>query len=157
LFFTAQWQTGLRLDSVQYNTDTIGPTYHVQWAQHFWGAGPHLGLNLAWYAGTTGLNLFARGDLGLLVGATRDSGSSQYIGPPNTFINFAPVDTSLHLTGPSYQTNVLWNARAELGLGWVLPTCRWMRFEGGYLLDDFIWASHIFTNAGPFLRFEVGL
>jgi hypothetical protein len=103
------------------------------------------------------LNLFARGDLGLLVGATRDSGSSKYIGPPNTFINFAPVDTSIHYTGPSYQTNVLWNARAELGLGWVLPTCRWMRFEGGYLLDDFIWASHIFTNAGPFLRFEVGL
>lgn len=133
LGFTLQWQTGIRFDSIQYNTVRYFPPpyYSESWAQRFLGGGPHFGLNLAWYAGRTGLNCFARGDLGLLIGSTHDQGASS-------------------------STNALLNARGEVGLGWVLPTHCWMRFEGGYLLDAFTWSGHNFEISGPFLRYEVG-
>jgi hypothetical protein len=155
LLFTSQWQTGIRFDSVQYDTDVTNSSYQEATAQHFLGAGPHGGLNLAWYAGHTGLSFFARGDVGFLIGSTRESGTSQYIPQPNTIV-YDPFGSNSHVSGPSYQTQVLLNARAQAGLNWVPPTRRWMRLEGGYLFDGFTWDAHIFSIAGPYLRYEVG-
>lgn len=156
LGFTAQWQTGIRFDDIHYNTAVTEANYRETEAQRFLGAGPHFGLNLAWYAGRTGLNCFARGDLCYLVGSTRVSGTSQYIGPPDSVRYLELLDAGIHSNPPSSSVDRLLEARAEIGLGWVLPTSRWMRVEGGYLIDDFIWSEHIFTNFGPFLRYEVG-
>jgi hypothetical protein len=124
--FTIQWQTGVRLASIDfYRSYTTTDT--------FLGAGPHFGIDLSVYLARTGVGLFGRGDIGVLFGGGQkeaDTVSAGFLG--------------------------VLDGRGEVGLSWSLPIQRWVRVEGGYLAQGFTLSGHGFGFGGPFVRCEIG-
>jgi len=112
----------------------------------FLGAGPHLGLDLNWYLPATTLGLFGRGDVAYLLGRSTERYQSQ----------FQDGDAVVPFQDSHSRTVGQFNVRTELGLSWTPPTQRWLRFETGYQLFDFLWEGRNYANSGPFLRCEIG-
>src|SRR5262249_47027434 len=80
LHTTFQWQTGVRLAALSFAERRTDPYQGTQTEQKatFFGAGPHFGLDFSHYFGATGLGLFARGDLGIVVGRTTTENAFTY-------------------------------------------------------------------------------
>jgi hypothetical protein len=125
-WLTFQWQTGVRLADIVYRRPGINN-------DTFLGAGPHFGIDLSAYVARTGVGLFGRGDVGLLLGGGQREADAVGAGVLGVL-----------------------NGRGEVGLSWSLPTRRWVRVEGGYLAEGFTLSGHGFGFAGPFLRCAVG-
>lgn len=154
LWFTFQWQTGIRLSVVDFHIGADSPYLGSQTEDdNFFGAGPHFGIDLNWYAGLTGVGVFTRADVGFLVGQGYQNTAfvqQPYYGSGNLI--FTPYSGASSATGIKGQFNVL----AAAGLSYTPPTQRWLRFEGGVQLLDFIELGNNFANAGPFVRCEIG-
>ncbi len=155
---TFQWQTGIRLAQVAYQAhstqDVPQPLYDSQTLTDskftFLGGGPHFGIDLSHYFGQTGLGLFGRADLGVLIGQDRLSTVYTNTGPAVSFYS----EPSRFVDAASMVGSLL-EFRGEVGLSWSPATLRWMRFEAGYRDDRFAWRRDL-VFPGPFLRCEVG-
>ncbi|HYT91410.1 MAG TPA: Lpg1974 family pore-forming outer membrane protein [Gemmataceae bacterium] len=146
LGFTFQWQTGCRIAVVEHALRTGFPGWWISDRLSFAGAGPHFGVDLNWYFPETTVGLFGRADVALLLGRSTDRYQAQFQG----------FDVPLDFRDTTSRTVGMFNARAELGVSWTPPTQRWLRFEAGYQLFDFLWQGENFANSGPFVRCEIG-
>jgi hypothetical protein len=144
--FTFQWQTGGRVAVVEHDVRNLFSGWWSDDRMSFVGAGAHIGIDVNWYLRESALGLFGRADVGLLLGQSAERYQSvfQDVNGPNPYQN-----TTVRTVG---QLNV----RAELGLSWTPPTRRWLRFEAGCQLFDFLWEGENFANVGPFVRCEIG-
>jgi hypothetical protein len=152
LWFTFQWQTGCRLAAIDYDVRSVSQDSSGDHHSSFFGAGPHFGTDLSWYLGRTGLGVFGRTDVGVVIGRGALD-STTHLHPGGNVVVFGPPDFQDHGAGTKDPFTLL----VECGLSWAPATPRWLRFEGGcqaffVTLLDGRW----FTNAGPFLRCEVG-
>jgi hypothetical protein len=155
LWFTFQWQTGLRIAVVDYEnggnyTDRVEDVH-----TSFFGAGPHFGIDLNWYLGPTGLGIFGRGDVGLEFGRGTQHTATHVLPTANYTVWGPSGQTDFFAYDDSGKRTVL-NVIAECGLSWTPPTQRWLRFESGLQSFLFSTGERWFTNIGPFLRCEVG-
>jgi hypothetical protein len=143
-----QWEAGLR-GAYLFND------VNSQWAtgetdrlhRTFGGAGPHAGVTLAWWFRDTGLSLFTRGDLAVLAGETHSRRES-FSGDPNV--------TVLPWSNEQHTSHGVFDARFEVGLGYVVPAQRWLRFDVGYQAEAFTWQYLNFNDGGPFVRITLG-
>jgi hypothetical protein len=144
--FTLQWQAGARVASVVDDERNRLPGWWADDRLRFVGAGGHVGVDVNWYAEGTDLGVFGRVDVGGLLGRTTDRFRSvfQDVGGP-----IPSADTRTRTAG-------MFNGRAELGVSWTPATQRWLRFETGWQLFDFVWDGENFANFGPFVRCEIG-
>jgi hypothetical protein len=142
-----QWEAGVRGADLFADQRGVWPdaSYHAR--QTFWGAGPHVGLRLTWAFGDSGLALFARGDVGVLVGQTHSHESD--------FLANGDGTTSSWEEG-WHRTRGVVDSRFELGLGWVPSSCPHLRFDAGVQSEVFSWQGLTFSDVGPFLRCTIG-
>jgi hypothetical protein len=50
----------------------------------------------------------------------------------------------------------VWDGRYEVGLGYVVPARRWLRFDAGFQAETFSWSDMNFSDRGPFVRCMIG-
>ena len=113
----------------------------------FGGAGPHAGVKVAWWFGDTGLSVFTRLDVGVLFGQTRERAATFFPNLSGTIVPWA---------GSRADNRSVVDGRFELGLGYVLPTYTWLRFDAGWQAEAFSWEDLTFSDNGPFLRCVLG-
>jgi hypothetical protein len=142
-----QWESGLRGAYLYSDVSNQWPGAAATVRDTFGGAGPHLGGKLAWWFGDTGLSLFTRLDVGVLFGQTRERAATFYPNMSGTIIPWA---------GSRADNRSVVDGRFELGLGYVVPTCPWLRFDAGWQAEAFSWQDLTFSDNGPFLRMVIG-
>jgi hypothetical protein len=141
LDFRLDWETGARIAYLTYNTRFTYPldgfvvpaeTVPTRDDRSFVGAGPHVGFGLSWSLGETGVALFTRADLGLLLGGSTED-----------------------FYGRQSNTNAVLGGRWEAGVSGTLTTHRWLRVSGGYQGEAATWWGQSFSDQGFFLRGEL--
>jgi hypothetical protein len=152
--FRLQWEVGVRMAYLFYDLKTSMPTSIEQESESFFGAGPHGGMNLSWSVGSTGLAIFGRLDLAVLIGRTDDTTTGVFFAAPGIVAPIAGVPNSTSSTAGG--TKALLDSRFEIGLSWTVPNRPWLRFAGGYQNQGFVWNGHDISEQGPFLRCELG-
>jgi hypothetical protein len=68
-----KWKVGVRLASVYFDSQAASPLLEQRAANHFFGAGPHAGLDMGYCFPGTGLELFGRVETALTVGQVTQS------------------------------------------------------------------------------------
>jgi hypothetical protein len=143
-----QWEAGLR---GAYLFNDVNSQWGGSESDHlhrtFSGAGAHAGATLAWWFRDTGVSLFTRLDLAVLAGETHTRRDSFSAGPDGTMLPWSNDQHTDH--------GVL-DTRFEVGLGYVVPAQRWLRFDVGYQAEAFTWQYLTFSDGGPFLRCTLG-
>jgi hypothetical protein len=142
-----QWEAGVRSAYLFGGDNYNGDGWYERTSNTFGGAGPHAGLRLAWWFGQSGWSLFTRFDVAVLFGSTRLRDRGGYV---DDFGNLVSWDDA-HSSGRS-----VGDARFELGVGYVVPAQRWLRFDAGFQSEAFTWQSVTFSDSGPFLRCVLG-
>jgi hypothetical protein len=144
----AQWELGVR-SAYLFNDVTSrwagGELDHEH--RTFAGAGPHAGATLAWWVRDSGFSLFTRFDLALLAGDTHARREA---------FSDTPSAGPLSWSDSARTEHWILDARFEAGLGYVVPTERWLRFDVGYQAEAFTWQHLTFSDGGPFLRCTLG-
>jgi Legionella pneumophila major outer membrane protein precursor len=142
-----QWETGVRSAYLYSDVRNQWPDYVGTVRDTFGGAGPHAGVRFAWWFGDSGWSLFGRLDGAVLFGGTRENGSA-----------FAQDDLGNVIPWAGSRTchcGVV-DGRFELGLGYVVPTRRWLRLDVGFQTEVFSWQDITFSDRGPFVRCVIG-
>jgi hypothetical protein len=137
---TFQWQGGVRLATLSFAEQSRpgDPPFFLDQKWTYFVAGPLFGIDFSHYFGQTGLGVFARGDVGIVLG---------HILEDTVTANYEDRSPNNSSVGES---------RGELGVSWSPRTRRWMRFEAGYRDDRFVWSGRHLSFPGPFLRCEIG-
>jgi hypothetical protein len=142
-----QWEAGVRSAYLYSDVLNQWPGAAAVARDAFGGAGPYGGVRLAWWFGDTGLSLFTRLNAGLLFGQTHERATTFYPDASGKVVPWA---------GGSEDSRAVVDGRFELGLGYVVPTCLWLRFDVGWQAEAFSWQDLTFSDSGPFLRCVVG-
>jgi hypothetical protein len=153
--FTLQWQTGLRLESLAFTTNTQRVTFweseETTLRTSFLDLGPHFGLRPRLSLGQTGLSLFGLADFGCEIGCTTLEAKSKTVWDSPFG---GPSADSQQTT--FRQLQVMADFRTELGISYTGAAFPWLQLDGGFRYDASIWASRVFSDYGPFLRIGMG-
>jgi hypothetical protein len=145
------WKAGVRLGSVYFDSAAIGEVAAVRTTNHFFGVGPHVGLD-TWYQLGQGFALFSRLEGAAMVGRIHQTFDE----------NFILDDGSVLDAGASSsRTRAVPVLNAQLGVGWSprIGADRW-RFSFGYqyehwwTLGDTDTSRAELTDQGVFFRGE---
>jgi Legionella pneumophila major outer membrane protein precursor len=147
-----KWKAGVRLANVFFDSQAVGFFQEQRTANHFFGAGPHVGLDLWRSLGYSGLALFGRIEGAVPVGQIRQS-FEQVIAPDdNTLIGGATLVRHTQAV-PTLELN--------FGLSWTQHWARcWSRYSLGYTFENWWYVGDAgdsrgeLTAQGVFFRAE---
>ena len=138
----SQTELGLRAANISYYTFRPSINYPSLVSNRFRGLGPHFDYKLAFTIFDTGLEFFARSDVGVLFG--RNRGFSQVPDPP--FIG-PRVDY------PNNGSATLWTGRWQLGASyWFRVGPSRVAISGGYEYDGYLFphgGERVGSGGGP--------
>jgi hypothetical protein len=147
-----QWRVGARLASVFFDSQAEGFFLAQQTSNSFFGAGPHVGLDLGHRLGNSEFGLFGRIDTSVPIGQVRQSFSEVFVTSDGTVVGGA---TDVH------QTQAVPTLGIQFGLSWT--PCwrgRQARYTFGYAFEEW-WdvgqagsSRADLTTQGFFLRGE---
>lgn len=155
-----KWKIGVRLanvffdsrSQVRYSSPAI-PDEFIEGARtsnYFFGAGPHVGLDLSRRLGATGLALYGRAEAALVVGRINQSFENTF-----AFDGFA-----LGGAVSAHQTQAVPVLNVQAGLAWVPPIGEGVRFALGYQYEHWWYLGQVgnsraeLWDQGVFLRGE---
>jgi hypothetical protein len=147
-----RWRAGVRLASIYFDSQAEGFFIEQQASNNFFGAGPHVGLDLWRKLGNTQLALFGRFDSSVPIGQIHQSFSETFITQDGNIVGAA---TDVH------ETQAVPTLGIQFGLAWT-PVWRGCgsRYTFGYEFEEW-WSageagnSHAnITTQGIFFRGE---
>jgi len=147
-----RWRAGVRLAGVFFDSLETSPLLEQRVANYYFGAGPHLGLDLRRFVKGTGLELIGRVETAFLIG----QGNQSYDEVSST-IGAAPVGGASRVTDPLV---VPWLG-VQAGVGWVPPGYDQITISGGYSFQAWWGMADIsgsrgdITAQGVFFRAEI--
>jgi Legionella pneumophila major outer membrane protein precursor len=147
-----KWRAGVRLAGLFFDSAATSPLLDQHVANYYFGAGPHVGLDLRRFLKGTGLELFSRLESAFLMGQGHQS-FTEVVTP----VGGAPVSGATPLSDPLV---VPWLG-VQAGLGWVPPGFDQLTISAGYTLEvwwdmaDIAGSRGDITNQGVFFRAEI--
>lgn len=148
-----KWRVGARIASVYFDSRAAGLLLGQRTSNSFFGAGPHVGLDLWRSLPVPGMGIFARVDGSAIVGRINQSYEETILFPNGTAIGGA---TSQH----GSQTVPVLSFQA--GLGWKPWADMPLRLSAGYQFEQWWYLGQVegsraeLTVQGIFLRGELG-
>ncbi len=146
-----KWRVGVRLANTFYDSRGQGLFVGQRVSDRFFGAGPHVGLDLGRNFAIPGLSLFLRTEGALPIGQVRQGFEETFNLGDGTL--YGSARTIRH-------THALPTLNVQIGLGWTPPGWNGTRFSFGYQYE-YWWllggteASHAeLSDQGLFLRGE---
>jgi hypothetical protein len=149
-----KWRAGVRLASIFFDSRAIGFFREERSNNEFFGAGPHLGLDLTRTLGTHGLGAFARLESAAVIGDIDQNFEADVALGDGTAAGGAST---------AEQTQAVPVVDLQVGLSYVPPwNGRWARFVAGYEIQQWWWLGRVndsraeLTVQGAFFRAEWG-
>jgi hypothetical protein len=147
-----KWRAGVRFATVFFDSGIFGQFLEQKTSNNFYGAGPHIGLDLWRSFAVPGLALFARVDGAAVIGQLHQSFEEIFVNQDGSLIGGA---TLVHHTQASPVLT------AQFGLGWT-PLWRgpWSRYAIGYEFERWWYLGQAgdsraeLTTQGIFIRAE---
>ncbi len=145
------WLLGVRLATVFFDNEVIGGTAEARSSNHFFGAGPHAGLDL-WYHLGSGFGLFSKLDTSYTIGNVHQSFGISMVQNDGSLFGGA---------GEARGTKSIPTLTAQIGVGWSPIGGDRLRFTAGYLYEHWWMLGDIggsraeLADQGLFFRGEV--
>jgi hypothetical protein len=121
-----KWFAGVRLASLFFDCQAVSDVLAQHEGNHFFGAGPHTGLELWHTFDDSGLALFGRLDGGIVFGSIHQDFEQ------TTAAADGGLSTGSSQPQADQQVTVL---AVQVGLGWAPPEAPYLRFAGGYTFE----------------------
>lgn len=151
-FWDMRWRAGVRVGGVFFDSDASAWYVEEKTSNNFWGAGPHVGLELArTLPMTPELALYTGLDSAALVGEIHQSFSKAFFFDDGTAVGGATTRR---------QTQVVPTLRFQAGLRWTPAPARGLRVFGGYELESWWYLGQVgdsraeLLTQGLFVRAE---
>lgn len=151
-FWDMRWRVGVRVGGVFFDSQAAAWFIEEKVSNNFWGAGPHVGLELARaFPSAPELALYAGVDGSALLGEIRQSFSEAFFLDDGTAVGGATTRR---------QTQAVPTVRLQAGLRWTPAPAHGMRVFAGYELESWWYLGTIdnsraeLVTQGLFLRAE---
>lgn len=136
-----RWLAGVRIAGVVFESDATGLAVGQRTRNSFWGAGPHLGLEVWRRLGQSEVAAICRIEGATLLGEIHQTFDE-------VFFDQAGVPV---LGGATvvHQTQIVPTVTTQLGLGWTPAwSCHGLRFSGGYQFEKWWYVGEIGASRG---------
>lgn len=148
-----KWITGVRFANVFMDSRADGLVLEQRSSNHYWGVGPHVGLDLWHRLGNTRLSLFGKLELAALLGQVHQSFEETTFNPASQVATGAAAATL-------DKTQAGMTIEAQAGLSWRPWACRPITLSTGYQYEEWWYIGTVngnhatLSDQGFFLRAE---
>jgi hypothetical protein len=138
-----RWRAGVRLAGVFFDSTDNSPILEEREANYYFGAGPHIGLDLRRFVMGTGLQFIGRMESAFLIGQTHQTFEEDFVSVRSTNAQVTP-----------------WLG-IQAGVGWVPPGLDQLTVSAGYTLECWWDLADVgasrgdITTQGVFFRAEL--
>lgn len=140
--WNVRWDMGTRLASVFFDSRAMGPTVHRRVSNHYFGAGPRVGLSLTRRLGDWNLRLFGRVDASALMGYVNQQFSESVV------LGNVPLGYGYTSQGVGQGVPTL---TAQLGLTNAVPFTRLGIWQIGYQYEQWWMVANAGASTGNLL------
>jgi hypothetical protein len=134
-----RWAVGARIASLFFDSQAADAFASARVSNHYLGAGPHVGVDLARPLGDSGLALFCRGDAAALLGRVRQGFSEGVIGPDGQ-----PLQGETRLSGSQAAAMI----DLQAGMTWRPPAWPHVTVFLGYEYEYWWNVGRLFPSTG---------
>jgi hypothetical protein len=146
-----RWQAGVRIADIYFDSRANGFFKEERTSNNFFGAGPHIAVEVARRFELPGLSAFAKLDYGLILGRIDQSFEETFSSGGTPVLGGA---------ANAHETQAVDHLSFETGLRWAPPGEDRMRFSVGYLFEEWFYLGQVgpsraeLLDQGVFFRSE---